>query len=459
MADSQTKLPSSNGASIRGAPPTTGWRQTFKSLEGNRDFKNLFIGNVGFFFGMNMMIILRGWLVEAKWHNASYLGFIMGAVAIPMLLLSPLAGVVTDRMDRRRLLLLAQGSLVVVNGVVSVLILTDVIQFWHVLVVSCLTGSAFAFNMPGRQALVATLVPREKLMNATALTTATMNFSRIIGPLIGAMLIAPIGIGGAYLVATGFYASAMVATYILPAMPPEREAEFTFVQDFVGGFTYIRGHRLLLALMLLATVPMILAMPYQTLLPVFADRVWNVGETGFGLLEAARGVGGFIGAMFVANLDMYPKKARLLVIGGLAFGGFLVLFSLSPVFWLALIMIGFVGLGSMVVMTVNNTAIQLIIPDEVRGRVMSVMMMTFGLMPLGAVPAGIAAQNVGVQPVAAVGGLLCVGAMLALFLSLSAFRGMDDEIADGQVRMARRVPARGPAAPAMGAGAPAREPR
>lgn len=465
--DMRSPGPSSNGgapssaAAAVGVPPT-GWRQTFTSLQGNTDFRNLFIGNVGFFFGMNMMIILRGWLVEDKWHNASYLGFIMGSVAIPMLLLSPVAGVITDRMDRRKLLLMAQGWLVIVNGVVAALIITDVIQFWHLLVVSSMTGAAFAFNMPGRQALVATLVPREKLMNATALTTATMNVSRIVGPLIGALLIVPIGIGGAYIVATVFYASAMTATFLLPEMPAKREAEFTFVEDFVGGFSYIKHHSMLLALMLFATVPMIFAMPYMTLLPVFANRVWDVGETGFGLLQAASGVGGLIGAMFIANMDSYPKKTRLLVGGAFAFGGFLFLFALSPAFWMGLLMVAFIGLGSMIVMTVNNTSIQLVIPDEVRGRVMSVMMMTFGLMPLGAVPAGIAAQNIGVRPVAATGGILCVVAMLVIFLSMSAFRRMDDEIAEGQVRQADRYQRRGaapghvtPGATAAPAGPPA----
>jgi len=424
-----------SAAQVVGVPPN-GWRQTFTSLQGNPNFRNLFVGNVGFFFGMNMMIILRGWLVEDKWHNASYLGFIMGAVAIPMLVLSPIAGVITDRVDRRKLLLVAQGWLVLVNAFVAVLIITDVIAFWHLLIVSAATGAAFAFNMPGRQALVATLVPREKLMNATALTTATMNLSRIIGPLIGALLIVPIGIGGAYIIATLFYASAMIATIMLPPMPSQRETEFTFFEDFVGGFSYIKNHNMLLTLMLFATIPMIFAMPYMTLLPVFANRVWDVGETGFGLLQAASGVGGLIGAMFIANMDSYPKKTRLLLGGAFAFGGFLVLFAISPYFWLGLIMIACIGFGSMIVMTVNNTSIQLVIPDEVRGRVMSVMMMTFGLMPLGAVPAGVAAQNIGAQPVAAMGGVLCIVAVLGIALSMPAFRKMDEEIAKGQVAQA-----------------------
>jgi MFS family permease len=442
----------SGDASQEAAPAPTGWRHTFSSLQGNRDFKNLFIGNIGFFFGMNMMIILRGWLVQDKWDNAAYLGFIMAAVAIPMLLVSPIAGVVTDRVDRRKLLLVAQSFLVVVNGFVAVLIITDVIQFWHLLIVSFVTGAAFAFNMPARQALVATLVPRERLMNAMALSTAMMNVSRIIGPLVGALLIVPIGIGGAYVIATGFYAFAVAATVLLPSMVPQREKEFTFFEDFVGGFAYIKSNSTLVALMLFATVPMIFAMPYMILLPVFADRVWDVGEIGFSMMQAAGGIGGLIGAMLIANMGAYPKKTRLLVGGGLAFAGFLILFALSPTFYIGLSMIACVGFGSMIFMTVNNTSIQLVIPDEMRGRVMSVMMMTFGLMPLGAVPAGIAAENIGVRPVVVIGGALCIAAMLTLYFSLSAFRRMDESLAVGEAEQAKRTAAGPPGRGRMPAG-------
>ena len=417
-----------------GALAPTGWRQTFSSLHGNRNFSLLFVGNIGFFFGMNMMIILRGWLVEARWHDASYLGYLMATVAIPMLLLSPIAGVVTDRVDRRKLLLVAQLSLVLINIVVAALIITDTIEFWHLLIVSTFSGAAFAFNMPGRQALVATLVPRARLMNAMALSTAAMNASRIIAPTIAGVLVSPIGIGGAYIVSTIFYAVSMIATYRLPPMPAKREREFTFFEDFVGGFSYIRRTPTLVALLLFATMPMIFAMPYMTLLPVFANRVFNVGSSGFGVMQAASGVGGLAGALIIANLDAYPKKARMLLGGALAFGGFLALFAIAPWYYIALVFIGLVGFGSMVVMTVNNTSIQMIIPEEMRGRVMSFMMMTFGLMPLGALPAGIAAESVGVRPVVLVGALLSMVAVLLIFFIIPAFRTLDRELEEGRTR-------------------------
>jgi MFS family permease len=439
-----------------GALPLTGWRRTFGSLSGNRHFQYLFAGNIGFFFGMNMMIILRGWLVVDKWGHSSYLGFIMAAVAVPMLFISPIAGVVTDRVDKRRLILAAQMLLVAINSVVAVLIITDVIEFWHLLLASTVSGTAFAFNMPGRQALVAMIVPRDRLMNAISLSTAAMNASRIVGPPIAAMLIAPIGIGGAYVVSTALYLSAAFATYALPPFPPKREKEFTFFEDFVGGFSYIKHSAILLGLMLFATVPMIFAMPYMTLLPVFADTVWDVGEVGFGIMQAAAGVGGLIGAFFVANLDAYPKKGRLLVGGGLAFGGLVILFALSPWFVMGLVVLAVIGFTSMMFMTVNNTAIQLVIPDEVRGRVMSVMMMTFGLMPLGAVPAGIAADPLGVRPVVVVGGVLCVASMLAIFFMIAAFRTIDSDLEEGKEReTARREAEAAEEAAAEAAGHPA----
>ena len=395
----------------------------------------LFSGNVVFFFGMNMMIILSSWLVIEEWDDAAKLGELMAWVALPMLVLAPVAGVVTDRVDKRKLLLAAQSLLVITNTIIAALIVTGAIEFWHLRVVYMVSSAAFAFNMPARQALVALLVPRDKLMNAIAISTAAMNASRVVAPPMAGMLVTPLGIGGAYIVSTAFYASAVVAAFVLPSMPPKRVRQFTFFEDFVGGFSYIKRSSVLLGLILFATVPMIFAMPYMTLLPVFADRVWHVGSTGYGILQAASGVGGLAGAFFVANLGSYPKKTRLLLGGALAFGGFLALFALTPWFYLTLVFIALLGFGSMVVTTVNNTAIQLVIPHEVRGRVMSVMMMTFGLMPLGSVPAGIMAERVGAPPVVAVSAGLFVASALLVFLTIPAFRSLDREIAVGQERM------------------------
>jgi predicted MFS family arabinose efflux permease len=306
------------------------------------------------------------------------------------------------------------------------------------------SATAFAFNIPGRQSLVATLVPRDRLMNAISLSTAAMNASRIVAPALAGVLVAPIGIGGAYVVATACYASAAVATIFLPTAQPRRLHTFTFLEDFAGGFQYIRRSPLLMGLLLVATVPMIFATPYQTLLPVFANDVWHVGSAGFGMMQAASGFGGLAGGIAVANLDDYRQKGRLMVGAALVFGVLLFLLALSPWFSLALALMTAIGFASMVFATVNNTAIQMVIPDDVRGRVMSVMMMTFGLMPLGAVPAGIAAQSIGAPPVVAVCAILFLLTTIGIFAVTPALRALDRGMEEGRERETARRAAPAP---------------
>jgi len=429
-----------------GALPLRGWRHTFASLSGNRDFSYLFAGNVAFFFGMQMMMILSGWLVIDQWHNAAYLGYVMASAAIPMLVLAPIGGVVSDRVDKRKLLLVTQCLLVATSTLVSILILTGRIQFWHLLVITPVSGLAFSFNIPGRQALVAMFVPRDRLMNAISLSTAAMNASRIVAPALAGLLIRPIGIGGAYVVASAWYAGSAGATVFLPASPPRRAREFTFLQDFAGGFLHIQRSPLLKGLLLFATVPMIFAMPYQTLLPVFASDVWHVGSEGLGVVQAASGVGGLTGAIVVANLDAYRRKGTLMLAASLVFGALVILFAMSPWFSVTLGIMAALGFMSMTFTTVNNTVIQMVIPDEVRGRVMSVMMMTFGLMPLGAVPAGIAAQSIGAPPVVAVGAVLFIVSTVGIFVANPSLRTLDRSMEEGRERETARRSAPAPAA-------------
>jgi MFS family permease len=405
-----------------------GWHRTFSSFSGNRSFTYLFAGNVSFFFGMQMMMVLIGWLVIRRWDNAAYLGYVLAAAGIPMLVLAPIGGVVGDRVEKRRLLLVTQTVLVCTSGAVSVLILTDALEFWHMLAITPVTGAAFSFNIPGRQALVAILVPRDRLMNAVSLTSAAMNAARIVAPAAAGILIAPVGIGGAYLVATLFYALAAVTTLFLPRARPPRAREFTFFEDFTGGFQYIRSTPIVFSLLFLATIPPMFALPYQTLLPVFADDVWHVGPMGFGLIEAVAGAGGFPGGLFAAMLDSYSRKGMLMLVAAVGFGGLLFALALAPWFSAALVLMAAMGFASMIFTTVNSAAIQMVIPHEVRGRVMSVMMMTFGLTPLSAVPAGIAAQSMGAPPVVAAGALLFVLSTIATFAFAASLRGLDRAI-------------------------------
>ncbi|HLB23221.1 MAG TPA: MFS transporter [Dehalococcoidia bacterium] len=404
--------------------PASGWRATFVSLS-VPEYALYFWGMLAFFSGMNMMIVLRGYLVYDLTGSSNALAAVMLSVSLPMLVVAPIGGVITDRVDRRSLMLAAQLAVALVNLVNTILILTGAVALWNLLIMSALSGVAFSFNMPARQAAMPNLVPRHMLMNAISLGSSAMNGTRIIAPAVGGLLIAPIGIGGGFAVLTGLYVLSAVLTLGLPKMPPkDRDATVTFFSDFKGGFSFIRSDRLVFGLLLLGTIPLIFAMPYQTMLPVFAKDVWHVGPTGLGTLQAMAGVGGLIGTLITANMDSSPRKGWIMLAAACMTGVFLVAFSFS-IFGIALVMIACVGLSSMVFMTVNNTMITTLIPDSVRGRVSSVLMMTFGLMPLGVVPAGILAEIIGVEAVTAIGAGLLILTVLVTYAAFPQFRTLD----------------------------------
>jgi len=408
--------------------PASGWRATFASLS-IPQYAWYFYGMFTFFFGMNMMIVLRGYLVYDITGSPKALALIMLSISLPMLIIAPIGGTIADRVDKRALMLWAQVAVCLLNLINTLLITTGTVEFWHLVVISVLSGMAFSVNMPARQAIIPSLVPPALLMNAMSLGSSAMNATRIIAPAIGGLLIAPIGIGGGFAVLTAMYALSVFFTIGLPVVPPShREADVTFFSDFKSGFSYILSTPLILGLLLLGTVPMIFAMPHQTLLPVFADDVWHVGSRGLGVLTAMSGVGGLIGGLAVANMDAYPHKGRAMLLGAMGFGVFLIAFALSPMFEVALPMLLLAGLSSMIFMTVNNTVMASVIPDHMRGRVMSVMMMSFGLMPFGAVPAAIAAGYIGTPAVVAIGGGLLIAVVVAAFAIFPQFRTLDGAI-------------------------------
>ena len=405
----------------------TGLSGTFASMS-VPEYALYFWGMVAFFFGMNMMVVLRGYLVYDITDSEVALALIMLSVALPMLVMAPIGGVIADRVDKRSLMLWAQISVFALNLFNTILISTGAVEFWHLLILSALSGTTFSFIMPARQAIIPRLVPRELLMNGMALSSSAMNGTRIIAPAVGGLLIAPIGIGGGFAVLTAMYALSVVFTIGLPKVPPERrDTQVTFFSDFADGFRFIRGDRLVLGLLLLGTVPMIFAMPYQTLMPVFASKVWHVGAGGLGVLQAMSGVGGLAGALLTGNMDRSRWKGRTMLVAAMGTGVFLIAFSFST-FGVALPMLAMVGLMSMVFTTVNTTVITSIVPDRVRGRVASVSMMTFGLMPLGAVPASIAAGAIGTPAVTAIGGTLLMASVVAAYLAFPQFRTLDGAI-------------------------------
>jgi MFS family permease len=400
------------------------WGQTFAALD-NRAYARYFWGTFAFFFAMQMQMLLRGYLIYDLTGDAFALGLISVTFAAPMLVLAPVAGVVADRLDRRTIIVVSQSIGLALTALTTLLILTGTIAFWHLLVISLFSASTMVFNMPARQAMVPALVGPEKLMNAIALTSGSMNVCRIVAPATAGLLVAPIGVGGGYLVTLGFNVLAVLLFLRVPSPGRAEKRQRSFFGDMWDGVAFMKDNRLVLLLLIVGMVPMLLAMPHQNLLPVFAADVWDVGAVGLGLLQTLAGIGGLAGAAVAANLSGVRRPGRLLMASMVLFGVFIALFALSPTFVPALLIILVAEVFAMVGMTLNNTLIQSIIPDAVRGRVMSLMMMTFGITPLGTLPAGWVAREYGVRVAVAGGGLLLVVFSVAIFMLSRTYRQLD----------------------------------
>ncbi len=382
--------------------------RTFQAL-GNPHFRTLWFGMLASYMAMNMNILARGYLAYDLSGSATALGWVTMVRGLPQLFLSPMGGVIADRVDKRKLLLVTQVAMSSLAAINVALLVMGIIQIWHLAALSLAEGFVFAFNMPSRQAIVPELVSDDELMNAVALNNSGMNLTRILGPALAGALI-------------GFGARGLEITFSLVALcyigfifslwrvPRERRvshaAKGPFLEQLMGGIRYIVGYPPLLALIGLAFVPILFGMPYQTLLPVFTKGVLNVGASGLGLLSAASGLGALVGSLAVATMASFRRKDLLQVGFGVLFGLSLVGFALTPVFSFALAWIFVVGLTGNAYMSLNSTMIMSVTERSYHGRVMSVYMMTWSLMPLSTLPLGKVVDAVGVQPTTAVAGVI-----------------------------------------------------
>ena len=397
---------------------------TFTSLV-EPDFRWFFAGNLAFFMAMQMQFVLRGYLAYDLTHSAASLGFIAVAITLPMLVVAPIGGVVADRVNKKTLLIITQLLAAAVSIFPAMLIVGGWIQFWHLLAVSLVTGVFFSFNMPARSALVPLLVPRHKLMNAISLQMGGMNFTRIIAPATAGVLIAPLGAGAVYFITAILFSIAVLSEIRLPEHGLEATSGGTnVVQEFADGLRFVTHDHLIGLLVLTNLLVPFFAFPVQQMLPIFADGVFAVGAPGLGLLAAMTGVGGLVGAIVSANMDRQATKGRLMLVGGITMGVFLTLFAVTPFFGLALCFIMAAGVGQMLFTTTNNTFIQASVPETMRGRVNSLMLMSFGAMPLGVFPLTLIADVLGAPATIAASSVLLLVIVLGLFAAVKPLRNL-----------------------------------
>ena len=393
-----------------------------------RQFRWLLGSNIAFFLAMQGQVLTRTFLAWDLTGEEMSLAYINLAFAIPMLLFSLIGGAVSDRIERRKLILTGQCLLIACELAILALLATDSLQFWHLITAGAFSGTVIPFLMPSRAALVYNVVGPAKLGNAIALNSGVMNFARVLGPAMMGFVLDLWSAVGAYAIASALFTVSMLSMLTIERQPLHPPQQKHLVADMVAGFRYIAGYRPLLVCLLFGMVPMFLAMPFQNLLVLFADEVWMMGERGLGILMATAGLGGTIGSLWVARAAGNNNRLMKSVVAALLFGCLLVVFSLSPGFYLALIPLVLANAFASASQTLNNTMSQLLVEDAYRGRMASFMMMTFGLTPLGVLPLAFLAQTTGPRTALTLAAVTMIVVVVLFYLGSRTLRSLDEDV-------------------------------
>ena len=404
--------PSSEAIAVADAHPDSAPRRatggTFRSLK-YRDFRLLWMSTLFTSAGQWFQQITVGWIVWDLTGNEFLLGSINGFRALPLLLLAPVGGVAADRVNRKWLLQSTAVLAFFSSAAMTAIILANVLEVWHLFAFMLLTGVVWAFNNPVRQSIVPNLVPKHDLMNALALQSAGFNITRILGPALAGIILAHIGRAENFGLQTLAYVGVfmMVVPMVVPSAT--RAATASIRENLGEGMRYVLANRTLRTQLTLAFVPTILAFPYMALMPVFATDVYGRGPEAFGVMGSAVGAGAVVGTLTLATLSNVERRGMVMLSAILLLGITLVAFSQTKSYELALVFLAVTGAAQMVYLTTNQTILQLIVPDELRGRVMGIYMLSQGMMPLGGlIGGGLAHFTSAPTAVLILGSLVCV---------------------------------------------------
>src|SRR5256884_4706556 len=387
----------------------------------HRNFRLFFIGQGISLVGTWMQNVGEGWLILTLTNSPFYVGLTAALSSLGVLLFSLYAGVVADRVDKRRVIIFMQLAFMIEAFTVAILVWTGVIAVWQVLVLATLLGLASAFDIPMRQSFVVEMVGKDDLMNAIALNSSLFNAARVVGPALAGFLIGAVGIAWCYFL-NGLSYVAVITGLLLMRLPPSpRPARTTSTwTGFREVLTYLRSDRRVRTLMLLTAILSVFGFPYIAMMPVFARDVLHRGAAGYGALTSSIGIGAVIGALGIAlSATRLRARGRLMLVGGTAFGILLILFSASRVLALSMVLLALAGCAMIVNNSITNTLLQTAAPDHLRGRIMGFYSFVFvGMAPFGAFLFGLAAEYIGAPTAIAIG-----GGVVALSVMITGWRG------------------------------------
>lgn len=395
---------------------------TLRALK-HRNFQLFFSGQLISLIGTWMQSIAQSWLVYRLTGSSLLLGTVGFASQFPVFIMAPFGGHIADRHNRHRVVIATQAASMVLAFVLAVLTLTGTVRVWHIFVLAALLGIVNAFDIPARQAFIVDMVGREDLMNAIALNSSMFNGARIVGPAVAGVVVARIGEGWCFFANAVSYIAVIIGLLMMKVSCRPRVEVESPLQNILEGFRFVATTVPVRALLLLLGLVSLVGMPYAVLMPIFAKEILHGGARELGILMGATGVGALGGALTLATRTGLKGLGRWINLASLGFGVSLILFSLSRNLMLSTAFLLPVGFCMMLQMAASNTLLQAMVPDRLRGRVMSVYSMMFmGMAPFGALFAGAFAQRLGAPLTVIIGAAGCIAGSVLFGLKLPKLR-------------------------------------
>jgi len=397
---------------------TLSLKTLFSSLR-HRNFRLFWSGQLVSLIGTWMQSVAQAWLVLELTHSSLKLGIVSALQFLPMLFLSFFTGPFIDYFDKRKIIIWSQALLMTLAFVLSILVWTGIVQYWHVVVLATLLGIVNTIDMPARQAFIIDLVGREDLMNAIALNSSIFNAARAVGPAIAGMLIASAGTAVCFFMnGLSFLAVLAGLSFIKVECDSCREKpSYNIVQDIGEAIQYIRSTPIVMTTILLVSVVSIFGTNFNVLVPVFAKMELNRDAAAFGFLMSSFGAGALIGAMSLAIMSRSGPRPAFLLGGGLSLSIVLMLIGLQRSYGLTALLLSLAGWSMVTFFGMANTIVQLNTENRLRGRVMSLYTLSFGgLTPFGSMFAGTVAHWIKAPLTFALGGLICGIVFLAVIV-------------------------------------------
>jgi MFS family permease len=379
------------------------------SALGVRDYKLFWFGQLISLSGTWMQSVAQGWLVYSLTKSPFYLGMVAAAGSLPILLFTLGGGIAADRFRKRNLLLLTQALSILPALLLGILIDINMAAVWQVALIAAFLGTVNAFDIPARQSFMAELGGKENLTNAVALNSAAFHGARMIGPVIAGIAIANIGLSACFYLNAVSFLAVIVALSRIRTVGEARISSQGILKDLIEGIQFMRNKPEIYRIIIMIAIFGLLAMPFVTLLPAFAVEVLKTGSAGFGLLVGATGAGALTAALFLALKGDIENKNRFMAVAAFCISVPLLFFSLSEHFYFSLTILFVIGWGLVSFLATANSFIQLSVPDNLRGRAMSVYAFVFlGTAPIGNSLMGTVADFIGAAHAVSIFSLVCI---------------------------------------------------